>query len=222
MALLGLTVQAQGTGSINPGPESGWQTLGTGTYNDGLACAVYPSIAPGTSWEVSVQNNPSNPGWYRLQPFAGDWPGVDIAGESNTWLVINATDPDKTFIVDTGRMFTLTDGWWYVFSQIVPWNLEKDEPQYGSLSNGVITFPANSFYVYKLSPAGSYDRTVQTLLPTSQYMTITLPNAGVDEVIIDEAVQPEYYSLEGIKVAEPEHGRIYIERRGATTSLVVK
>lgn len=65
VALLGLStpIQAQTTGSIDPGPTSGWEVLGTGSYHDGLACAVYPDdITPGTSWEVSIQHNPSNPG----------------------------------------------------------------------------------------------------------------------------------------------------------------
>lgn len=109
-------------------------------------------------------------------------------------------------------MFTLIDGWWYVFSQIVPWNLEKDTPMYGTLSNGVITFPENSFNMYKISPAGSYDRTVMSVLPTSQYLSITLPDdADVSDVAIDDyASQPEYFTIEGFRVDNPEQGRIYI------------
>lgn len=44
--------------------------------------------------------------------------------------------------------------------------------------------------------------------------------SGIDDVEADEDAEPEYYNLQGIRVANPTHG-IYIMRRGSVISKVV-
>lgn len=44
--------------------------------------------------------------------------------------------------------------------------------------------------------------------------------SGIDDVEADEDAEPEYYNLQGIRVANPTHG-IYIMRRGSVVSKVV-
>lgn len=48
------------------------------------------------------------------------------------------------------------------------------------------------------------------------------PNAGIDGVVSDEAndAPVEYYSLQGIRIAHPEKGNIYIRRQGSSVSKI--
>lgn len=45
--------------------------------------------------------------------------------------------------------------------------------------------------------------------------------SGVENVAVTDADAPEYFTLEGIRVANPTAGRLYIERRGASVRKVV-
>lgn len=50
-------------------------------------------------------------------------------------------------------------------------------------------------------------------------MTVTISTAtGVEEVAIDAAVPAEYYNLQGIRVAQPEAGKLYIVKQGDKVS----
>lgn len=216
-----LTASAYG-GFIDQGPQSGWKDMGTATYTDGLVCDVFPQVTAGESWAVAVQENTENPGWYRIQPFVEDWPGVDYAGETDKWLTINATNPQKVYMVDTGRLF-FVNGYHYVFSQIVPENLEDDTPIYGTLTDNEIKFPANSFRFYHLTPVDSWDPTFTKIVDTSGKLAIKLPvNANVESVIAEEreADETEWFDLRGVRVENPSHG-VFIQRSGNKTSKVV-
>ena len=122
-------------GFIDRGPTTGWEDLGEGEYYDGLACDAFDGLKAGEHWTVNVQHNPSNPGWYRFLPFDGDWPGVDIAGESQVYMIINASNPDKTYMCDTDKIFRDTAGWQYIFSQEVPENYGDKIMYNSSLKN---------------------------------------------------------------------------------------
>lgn len=43
---------------------------------------------------------------------------------------------------------------------------------------------------------------------------------GIEDVSVDAEAAPEYYNLQGIRVANPEAGRIYIERRGTRATKI--
>lgn len=205
-------------GIIDRGPATGWENLGTGEYYDGLICDVFPEFGTDQHWNVLIQNNPGNPGWYRFVPFSGDWPGVDIAGESMAYMIINASNPEKVYMCDTDKIFHIS-GWQYIFSQNVPENLE-DGAIYGTLVNGVVNFPANSFVFYKCSPVDSYDRTQKETVNRTGSLKIVLPaGASVSTVIADSDEKAEYFNLYGIKVENPVHG-IYIKKTGAEAQRV--
>lgn len=201
-------------GFIDRGPTSGWSDLGEGEYYDGLVCDVFTDLTSGEHWTVKVQHNPSHAGWYRFMPFDGEWPGVDIAGESQMYMIINASDPDKVYMCDTDKILTV-NGWQYIFSQDVPENLENGS-QYGTLDNGVIEFPANSFLFYKCSPAASWDRTQKQTVNRTGSLKVVLPgSSGIDSVFSGQEAEEEaeYYNLQGMKVENPTCG-ICIRKSG--------
>lgn len=209
-----LSAVAEG-GFIDRGPTTGWVDQGTGEYYDGLICDVFSDFTPGQHWKVQVQNNPDNPGWYRFLPFSGEWPGVDIAGESQVYMIINASNPDKVYMCDTGKIFNIS-GWQYIFSQNVPENIE-DGSIYGTLKNGIVNFPANSFIFYKCSPVASYDRTQKSTVNRSGSLKIVLPGgASIDTVNADndKTEHVEYFNMQGCKVVNPTHG-VYIKKTSA-------
>lgn len=202
-------------GFIDRGPTTGWVDLGTGEYYDGLVCEVFPELESGEHWEVQIQSNTENPGWYRFVPFSGEWPGVDVAGESQVYMIVNATNPDKVYMCDTDKILNIS-GWQYIFSQNVPENLE-DGSMYGTLNNGIVNFPANSFIYYKCSPVDSYVRTQKTTINRNALLKIVLPdNASVDniEVDVNGNEDVEYFNIYGCKVASHAHG-LYIKKTAA-------
>lgn len=208
-------------GFIDRGPTTGWEDLGEGEYYDGLACDAFDGLKAGEHWTVNVQHNPSNPGWYRFLPFDGDWPGVDIAGESQVYMIINASNPDKTYMCDTDKIFRDTAGWQYIFSQEVPENY-GDKIMYGTFKNGVVEFPANSFTLYKCSPADSWDRTQTKVVNCAGKLKVVLPEAaGVGQITVGaDAGAAVYFDLQGRKVENPSCG-IFIKKTQAGAERVI-
>lgn len=51
--------------------------------------------------------------------------------------------------------------------------------------------------------------------PYSNEISVTAGNAGIDDVTIDPNAPVEYFDLQGIRVSNPQSGRIYILRQGA-------
>ncbi|OKY86778.1 MAG: hypothetical protein BHV69_01815 [Bacteroidales bacterium 52_46] len=208
-------------GFIDRGPTTGWADLGDGEYYDGLVCDVFPGLVAGEHWKVRVQHNPSNPGWYRFQPFDGDWPGVDIAGESQVYMIINASNPEKAYMCDTDKILVDASGWQYIFSQEVPENY-GDASIYGTLKNGVVEFPANSFTLYKCSPADSWDRTQTKVVNCAGKLKVVLPEAaGVGQITVGaDAGAAVYFDLQGRKVENPSCG-IFIKKTQAGAERVI-
>lgn len=51
---------------------------------------------------------------------------------------------------------------------------------------------------------------------------LALSTTGIESAVTDADEAPVYYNLQGIRVAEPEAGVIYIERRGSVAKKVIK
>ena len=119
------------------------------------------------------------------------------------------------YICDTGKILNIS-GWQYIFSQNVPENIE-DGSIYGTLKNGIVNFPANSFIFYKCSPVASYDRTQKSTVNRSGSLKIVLPGgASIDTVNADNDKNEhvEYFNMQGCKVVNPTHG-VYIKKTSA-------
>lgn len=210
-------------GFIDRGPTSGWQDFGDGEYHDGLACDVFPGLAAGEHWNVRIQNNPENPGWYRFVPFEGEWPGVDVAGESQVYMIINASDPDKVYMCDTDKIL-IVNGWQYIFSQNVPENLSTDS-QYGTLRDGVAEFPTNSFTFYKCSPATSYEPTHKEQVNRTGSLKVVLWKSSDIKQIeadVDGNADAEYFNLQGMKIENPSGGMYIRKSKTGVTKVFIK
>lgn len=224
MAFLGyMNVLAWG-GFVDRGPTSGWADFSEGEYYDGLACDVFDGLTPGEHWNVRVQNNPDHPGWYRFLPFDGEWPGVDVAGESQLYMIINASNPDHVYMCDTDKIL-IVNGWQYIFSQIVPENLDEGSPRYGTLRDGVVEFPENSFFSYKCSPADSWDRTQKEVANRTGSLKVVLwKSSGVQQVeaALDDTADAEYFNLQGVKIENPSGGMYIQKSKTGVTKVLIK
>ena len=104
-------------------------------------------------------------GYYRMKVYGSDFMTA-LAGSSsvsyesrNVWTVIDARDPNRVYIPyqSTGLTLLSADGEIYIASN-VPENFSMDESaaQYGTLEDGVITFPAQSIMIEQESNPGTF------------------------------------------------------------------
>ena len=120
-------------------PAGTWKSLGKGTYSEDLL-TLFSDIAEGQRWEVEIEQNETEAGWYRLLPYASG-PVAELleAADTENYLYINATDPAKVYAED----FTPFGS--FPVSHLVTENEWQGHEEYGTLQDGVISFPANSF-----------------------------------------------------------------------------
>lgn len=146
---------------------SEWKTMSSkGYYRDGIVGSMYGLDI--TTSQVEIQENVITPGKYRVvSPYGAgtkfystyvdiDSPVFKWTGETNTSIVIDATDPN--FVYVDGDFYTGLDdgmasqGALHVFSYVYYYLLKGNNldavkanvPElFGKLEDGVITFPAN-------------------------------------------------------------------------------
>lgn len=124
-------------------PEGTWDVLGEGTYCEDFL-SQFSNVGEGLSWNVTIEQNRENPGWYRCLPYI-QGPVTDLFEEPdyNAVLYINATDPSRVYCED---IYIYND---FLISQFVAendWELEEgEEGAYGKFADGLFTFPAYSF-----------------------------------------------------------------------------
>lgn len=118
-----------------------WTSIGEGTYLEDFL-TIYSDVDANQMWKVTVETSASNPGWYRFQPYASG-PLAELLGSPDeTYMYINATDPQKVITEE----FTAFNSW--LISQMVTENEWQDNPDnYGTLADNVISFPVGSFAI---------------------------------------------------------------------------
>lgn len=86
---------------------------------------------------------------------------------------------------------------------------------YGTLDeNGHITFPELSYDLLTI-PTGAPRTNAEGTF------AITLPDLSGVETLDEDTTPAEYYNLQGVKVANPERGHIYIAKRATKSVKVV-
>lgn len=120
-------------------PEGEWKSLGEGTWHEGLF-TLFSDVPAGLSWSVEIEESETAPGYYRMQPYTEGSTLAELIGATDDgYVYVNATDPTKVYIDGDLELFQV-----FVFSHMTPEN-EWDYEEYGTMTDGVIEFPANSF-----------------------------------------------------------------------------
>lgn len=188
-----------------------WTSLGQGEWYEGFL-NIFSDIADGLHWSVEIEESTSTPGVYRLKPYAVESSPIaqQLGGvDTSTEIIINATN--------AGRVYTVGDITPYGAVTFAGLNAENGfkAEGYGTLSDGIITFPANTFayenptdskwYVYgnegpKIILPGSEDKDYSLKLTTSgvcsdgELTTINL-EAGEDIATVKAAFTRGRYDI---------------------------
>ncbi len=125
-----------------------------GRYRDDIlgnfASINSPNFNPNPEIELEIYERSDKNGYYRMKAYTPELMNIFAGGQVNhenreVWTYIDASDPNKVYYPyqSTGLTLFAEMGEWYIASQ-TPENFAMDESagQYGTLKNGVITFPA--------------------------------------------------------------------------------
>ena len=127
-----------------------WKSIGECKYTDGLISSLY-NAAPLT-YLVEVEESMTQPGLYRVvNPYGADYPynePGDYDPDNNYYLTINATDPTKVYLEESPTGCNWGNGE-FIFYSIAGLRLAQGNPAaaegyYGTVKDGVITFPKGS------------------------------------------------------------------------------
>lgn len=244
--LVYLTYDAEGNtyqfGQVALQYEPDWKALGTGTFTDGFISKFLEGDMHNNmglfldeeefTYPVDVQESTVTPGRYRLvNPYGSTSPYWDLSfsvlnlnKKETHYLYIDATDADHVHIEYSDCGFYYGSEPLVLYSEAHDWLAEgyalADIPEnlWGKLKDGVITFDAGS----------ENDNLLSAKIMTSaaaisgRELVVKLPAAAIADVAADSADSPaEYYNLQGIRVANPAPGQLYIRRQGHTATKVI-
>ena len=218
-----LTLPAQ-----TPSP-GGWVSLGNATFTDGFILPGWNENYSNMSWPVEIQEKEDQPGLYRLiNPYTVEACPLlkdNFTKDGNTFILIDATDPDAVLIAPqrsgfngyaqgvakdyyignlTGYLNAVEN--WSVtdLKQYLPQRLDK-------MADGIITithpefgFNANTDFGYNWT---DIECTAVIALPGA---------AGIADIEAEATeAEAEYFNLQGIRIAQPQPGVPCIRRTGA-------
>lgn len=125
-----------------PETSTDWASIGEGTYLEDLL-TVYSDVPTNQMWKVDVETSASNPGWYRFLPYASG-PVAQLLGATDTsnYLYINASDPNKVYGLDFDAF-----GRFSLSNYVAESGWEGNPEGYGTLVDGCISFPVNSWAI---------------------------------------------------------------------------
>ena len=129
-----------------------WESLGIGRWRDDIISSLYRPDNKNAEVEVEVFQRFDKPGYLRMQVFNEDYLtalfGITRPTE-RLMTTIDATDPDKVWIPKQSTGITLNDddGYITIASYVdKQFSIDAADAQYGSLKEGVITFPVGSIF----------------------------------------------------------------------------
>ncbi len=116
-----------------------WQSIGTGTYREGLL-SVFSDIEDGSTYEIDIQENKAAPGNYRLLPYSKG-PASELLGraDNTNYMYIVATDPEKAYFKNFKAFSAFEISHRVSENNWAPTSIAG----YGTLKDGIFTIPAN-------------------------------------------------------------------------------
>ncbi len=179
------------------------------------------------SFDVAVEESKEKPGLYRMVnpyvDFAAEYSGVSHHTGHTHYLYFDATVPTQVMMTQQnsgvtdeklGEIYLTSKG----YEEMMAGKMRVEYAKYlGKVDQGVISFPVEAIGI-KLP---DYQKDYIWWTNTSGSSGLRLPSgdSGIGEVTdgaTDECV--EYFTLQGVRVAQPEVGGLYIVRRGGNVS----
>lgn len=126
--------------------DSDWKVIGDGVWEEDLM-SYFSDVPTGLFWTVPIEQSLTDPGKYRLAPYAVEGnPVAKIMSTTDpTYIILDATDPGKVIVTDYNLYNT------FHFSQLVKendWAQNASDDAYGVLADNIISFAPGSFALY--------------------------------------------------------------------------
>lgn len=147
--------------------EDGTQTKGK--WRDDLISNLYATTSagfnPNPEVDVEIYERDDKPGYYRMKVYNGAFVTA-MTGSSNVayqsrdvYTTIDASDPQKVYIPyqSTGLALLTDDGEVRIASNVSKnFSMDESADQYGTLKDGVITFPTQSIMLEMEKHSGAF------------------------------------------------------------------
>lgn len=198
--------------------ESDWKFVGQGTMYEGFICTVFEGDVVPHDKDVDIYEDAARPGYYRIVGAFTD--SSDTARD----LIIDATDPNFCRIHKQNiGIETVYYGWTYIFSVSENGDFADYDDmvyQYPEWADRNITLDDKGFNIPKTSVLiwfPDYDETNVLVNSNAEDSYIHFSRTGVEDAVVTPQGAPEYYTLQGVRVANPQKGEIVIVRQGGKT-----
>lgn len=237
--LIAITLNADGefqdglyTVLYNPADNSEkWQYYCNADFTDGLL-SPYLYTEPQTV-EVEVQQYTEKPGYFRIKnPYAGlAHEYMQDPGHSHGhYIYIDASEPENV-IMQESPVGVYGDEYGEILVGSEYWNIietygRETADEYGMTSGGLladntITFNADAkLTIYPTLYADWFETNVKEDGSAGDFALVLKDLATGIGAVATAGEIVHYYNLQGIPVADPQHG-LYIERRGTRTRKVL-
>ena len=203
-----------------------WETLGRGHWQEGIVSPHIDGITM-TQLNVDIEKHKTIEGYYRLvnplaeHPFLKDYLVDDP--EHQHYIYINATDPEAVYLEASEIGLQTPNGqsavWSYAGMRIADgYDVDYLKPYgfFGTLVDGVITIPDNMLLYAETNYFGGRFVTSGDRFKVDLYHEIP-GSSGIDDIMISNEGEVEYFNLQGVKVNNPGAG-LYIRRQGGKTT----
>ena len=219
---------------IDENPD-GWKDCGMAEFTDGFLQDLISNI-PSQTTKCMLQESIDEPGRYRLvDPYAGIEEYGALSGkhaDHHHYIYINATEPECIYIEESpigmessqyGLMrvnsyvnYFLAAG--YMLEECMELELG------GIIEDGVLTFPEEALLFSMLK----FDNADWWIADSEGMTAIKLPEgfdmtSGIENIVVNAAEngKTEYFDMQGVKVTNPQAGKLYIKREGSKSVKVI-
>lgn len=203
--------------------EGAWETLGDASFTTDILNCLFDA-APQT-YDAQLDRNIANPALYRLVNAHGIQFQSPVQGSYDDsfphYIYLDATDPDCVLMPMFDMGITVGGGAvaaggvaCYRMDTGKTFEEVKEAGLGGTFDGNTISFAKNTVVLYgeDMTSVG-LDANSIYFTNTSGEFKVVLPAMGIESVSASTSA-PEYYNLQGIRVAVPQPGSFLIRRTG--------
>lgn len=150
-----------------------WKTIGMAPMTEGFAQSMFGDDYGPNTYNVTLQENIATPGFYRIvNPMDGNT-NTNVttynyhSSDHTHYIYIHAEDPQNVYVEESPVGLDMSYG-----SMI----LASTYSSYGNVTNGIITIPASSLYMYDNQYSGYFRSDFSVIIP--QEHTVTVKSNG--------------------------------------------
>lgn len=211
-----------------------WTLLGTSEWTENLLYPIMTGVENTRPAYLEIYKNETNPGLFKLKDaFKSTYAALRVDATSPS-MIIDARDPENVLIGQqpiglnvrigvnvTGYLLYFSDSWYYQETDIF---FNESGLQYIKMTtdeDGVTTITSPSYGCVLFGPKSQtaykcpYPSTLKFYADGGDY-------DAVESIISDGTEGPaEYYSIQGLRVINPQPGQLLIRRQGNKAEKVI-